>query len=333
MSTPKRGSAGNRAPARNFRALRVEAVMTAPGTAFLLGMTGLGTLAANIAERTGLLTPGAWLWIGGLGLIVTAGKVVLDFLDRSGDAALWRQLLTERFATEGETDPEITRLTDLAIDLRTRLAEADARADDSGRALVRDTLSALDSWIDGIARLASRLGELRYEGRFQTGLADTSRRRLAQIEVQEQTTRDPQLLLQLSETANGLRHQIDAADRFQRFAESGYLQLEHAVAALGTVGSQMMLVMNRGQDVGGPEALGAQIGHEVAALERLLHALDRVAAPDSAPMPRPGHSLPLPAPLSPDLSLSNAALSDASRTDTTRTDSDIDPRGPGRRLQ
>nr|MCU0732957.1 hypothetical protein [Hyphomonas sp.] len=37
------------------------------------------------------------------------------------------------------------------------------------------------------------LGELRYEGRFQIGLADTSRRRLAQIRAQEQTARDPHL--------------------------------------------------------------------------------------------------------------------------------------------
>jgi hypothetical protein len=333
ITRQKVGRAGNRAPAKQFRALRTEAVLTAPGTAFLLGLTGLGTLAANIAERMGLLAPGAWLWIGGLGLIVTAAKVVLDFLDRSGDAALWRQLLTERFATDGETDPEITRLTELAIDLRTRLAEAEARADDSGRALVGDTLPALDTWIDGIVRLASRLGELRYEGRFQTGLADTSRRRLAQIEAQEQSTQDPHLLCQLSETANGLRHQIDAADRFRRFAESGYLQLEHAVAALGTVGSQMMLVMNRGQDIGGPEALGAQIGQEVAALEGLLHALDRVAAPDSARTLRTEPSLPPPGPISPLAPLPDQTLPGASPPDTSRTGSDIDPHGAERRLQ
>ncbi|MCX7301410.1 MAG: hypothetical protein NTX73_13760 [Rhodobacterales bacterium] len=333
VTRPKDGSAAYRAPAKHFRALRAEAVMTAPGTAFLLGLTGLGTLVANIAERTGLLAPGAWLWIGGLGLVVTAGKVFLDFLDRSGDAALWRQLLKERFATEGETDPEITRLTDLVIDLRCRLAEAEDRADDSGRALVSDTLPALDVWIDGIARLASRLSELRYEGRFQAGLADTSRRRLAQIEAQQKSSRDPQLLRQLSETANGLRHQIDAADRFRRFAESGYLQLEHAVAAVGTVGSQLMLVMTRGQDMGGPEELGAQIGQEVASLEGLLQALDRVAATDSGEIPRPDLSLSLPASQLPVVDLANAPMPGASPTNTTYASSDFDPHDADRRLQ
>jgi hypothetical protein len=290
------GGAGNRALARRFRALRAEAVLTAPGTAVLIGLTGLGALAASIAERAGLLASGAWLWIGGLGLVVASGKVVLDFLDRSDDAALWRQLLTERFATSGETDPEITRLTGLAIDLRCRLAEAEARADENGRAMVSDTLPALDSWIDGIARLANRLGELRYEGRFQSGLADTSQRRLAQIRAQEKTTRDPQLLRQLAETADGLRHQVDAAQRFRSFADSGFLQLEHAVAALGTVGSQLMLVMSRGADIGGSDALGVQIGQEVASLEGLLQAFDRVSQRGSLVALRADPSTPADAP-------------------------------------
>lgn len=327
------GGAGKRALARRFRALRAEAVLTAPGTAVLLGLTGLGTLAANIVERTGLLAPGAWLWIGGLSLMVMSCKVVLDFVDRSDDAALWRQLLIERFAPKGETDPEITQLTELVIDLRCRLAEAEARADDSGRAMVIDTLPALDTWIDGIARLASRLGELRYEGRFQAGLADTSRRRLAQIKAQELTARDPHLLHQLSETANGLRHQIGAADRFRSFAESCFLQLEHAVAALGTVGSQLMLVMSRGEDIGGPEALGAQIGHEVASLEGLLQALDRVAATGSGATLQPGHSPASPAPILPLVPMSNTPVPDASAPDSARTSPEIDPPSADKWLQ
>jgi hypothetical protein len=313
----RKGESGavNRALGRQFRRLRVEAVLTAPSTAILLGLTGLGALGANIAERTGQLAPGAWLWIGGLGLVVAACKVVLDFLDRSGDAALWRQLLTEHFAPKGEVDPEIARLTGLAIDLRCRLAEAEARADDTGRALVSDTLPALDTWIDGIARLAGRLGELSYEGRFQIGLADTSRRRLAQIMAQQQMARDPHLRRQLSETADGLRQQIDAADRFRSFAEGGFLQLEHAVAALGTVGSQLMLVMSRGADIGGPEALGAQIGQEVASLEGLLDALDRVAGPVPAVAPQPDLLPSAPA----------SRVPDASGPDPIATESGIEP--------
>lgn len=293
---PLSEKADARALARQFRAQRTEAVLTAPGTAILLGLTGLGTFAIYLVERTGTLAPGAWFWIGAVGLCVTLGKVVFDLFDHSGDPAIWRQLLAERFAVDGDPDPEINRLTKLAIDLRCRLAEAEMRAGDNGRALVSDTLPALDTWIDGIARLSRRLGELRYEGRFQAGLADTSSRRLRQIEAQQQTTHDPHLLRQLSETANGLRHQIHAADRFRRFAESGFLQLEHAVAALGTVGSQLMLVMTRGGEIGGPDALGAQIGHEVASLEGLLHALDRVADADGTMPTTPGALVTLPAP-------------------------------------
>lgn len=333
VTRPRDGGAGNRSLSLRFRALRAESVLTAPGTAVLLGMTCLGALGVSIAERNGLLAPGAWPWIGGIGLVLLSLKVALDFADRSDDAALWRQLLEERFVPKGEADAEITRLTEHVIDLRCRLAEAEARSTDSGRAMVSDMLPALDTWIEGIARLAGRLGELRSEVRFQTGLAETSSRRLAQIQSQEKTARDPHLLRQLSETANSLRHQIDAADRFRSFAESGFLQFEHAVAALGTVGSQLMLVMSRGEDIGGPEALGAQIGQEVASLEGLLQALDRVAGSVPAPPLQPEVSRPGPAPELPGLPFSNVPLPDPPAPDEEGSGFDTEAKPGSRWLQ
>jgi hypothetical protein len=82
-----------------------------------------------------------------------------------------------------------------------------------------------------------------------------------------------------------------------------------------------MLVMSRGEDIGGPEALGAQIGHEVASLEGLLHALDRVAGPVPAVAAQPD-----PSPSADEPGLPGASLPDASLPGPTATGSGIDPR-------
>jgi hypothetical protein len=266
-----------------FRALRTESVLTAPGTAILLALTVIGAIAALVTETYGYLLHGSWMYIIVSGTLAVAAKMGLDYYDRSGDAALWRVLLAERFQTQSVADPEVTRLTALAIDMRSRLADAEARADDGARALVAETMPALDAWIDGIARLANRLGEMRFEGEFQSGLAETSAKRLKQIEAQLKSPTTTVLNRQLAQTAEGLRQQIAAAKRFRNVSDAGYLRLEHAVATLGTIGSQVMLVLTRGSEFRGPHAIGAQIGHEVASLESLIRALDRASdGPDDS---------------------------------------------------
>ena len=216
---------------RRFRALRSEAVLLASGTAFLAGLTILATICASAAVREGMLLPSAVVLVGLIGAAAVLAKIKLDHADHSGDPALWRELLKERFDTAAATpDFEIRRLTSMVIDLSTRFATAEIHADDQGRSLVADTMPSLDGWIDSTARLAHRLAELRVEGRLQADLAATSHRRLSKIEVQRLAALDPDLRRQLVTTADGVRQQIRAEERFHTVADSALLRLEHAAA-------------------------------------------------------------------------------------------------------
>ncbi len=140
-------------------------------------------------------------------------------------------------------------------------------------------MAALDGWIEGIARLADRLRELRVERAFQQELAESSRRRLTRIDAEQAEARDPQLMRQLAATAQGVGQQILAATRFCEAADGAMLKLEHAVAAFGTVGSQLLLVLSRGAELGDGESVVDRIGLEVSALDGLLDALDSVLRP------------------------------------------------------
>jgi hypothetical protein len=268
--------------ADGFRALRIDTVLFSPGTAGLLAATALSSSVAIAAARLGFLVPGGWLWPASIGTAATVLKVMFDFYDRSGDPALWKQFLSDRFAQRVPPDPEIQRLCLLVIDLRSRLAEAEVRADEHCRTLVADPMLALDGWIEGIARLADRLHELRIERGFQQELADSSRRRLARINAQQAMASDPQLMRQLAATSGGVSQQILAATRFCAAADGGMLKLEHAVAAFGTVGSQLLLVMSRGTELGDGDSVVDRIGVEVSALDGLLQALDSVTGMSEA---------------------------------------------------
>jgi hypothetical protein len=276
MGRRSRPGSSDTSLADSFRAFRTETILLSPGTAGLLAATALSSVGAIVAARLGFLLPGAWLWPGSIGTAATALKVLFDLLDRSGDPALWKQFLSDRFVQHLPPDPEIERLCLRVIDLRCRLAEAEIRADQPCRVLVTDSMAALDGWIEGIARLADRLIELRIERGFQQELAESSRRRLDKINAQQLVASDPQLVRQLAATSHGVSQQILAATRFCEAADGGILKLEHAVAAFGTVGSQLLLVLSRGTELGDGESVVDRIGLEMSALDGLLDALDSV---------------------------------------------------------
>lgn len=260
---------------QKVRATRIEAVLTAPSTALILALFVLGAFGSLLAARIGAVPPGGWMWFLGIGFALAGAKIVLDFRNPTWDIAAWHQVLAERFGINSKSDPSIARLANLVIDIRCRLAELEGT--EEVQDLAADTLPALDSWIESIARLARRLSELRRESQFQAALSAHTKDRLGRVETRRKLAKDPALQQQIEETTQAMASQITAAERFLSFYDNGLLQLEHAVAAIGTVSSQLTLVINHGEDIGGADALCHQIGKEVETLEGLLSALDRIA--------------------------------------------------------
>lgn len=262
--------------ARQFRNLRREAVLLAPGTALVLGMSALAMLATWQAAELGLLLPASTLWVAAVGLAAASIKLVFDLRDRSRDPVLWRDLLLEIFSPDAIEDPEIRRLALQAIDLRVHVAEAEAKAEDQARTVMASTMPALDRLTGTIARLITRLDAARRESAFQKGLATSARDRLAQLQSQQQVALDGEFRQLIERAMDGLKSQVVAFHRIDLVAESGHLKLEHAVAVLGTICAQVMLVLNREADAESPAAIDHQIDQEVAALDGMFKAFTRV---------------------------------------------------------
>lgn len=262
-----------------MRRARIEAAAFSLTVAAVIALTIILGAAAYVAELRGILRPGAAAAVALVGFAVVAALVILGLFDRSNDASLWRGVLRAHFGGRALRDPEVARQADLAVEFRRRLAEAEAKAGRTGVALVQEPLGALDSWLDGIARLAQRVGGLAEEARFHARLADEARARLCEIETQAALTADAATARQLRATAEGLSGQIRTNERFVHFVHGGHLRLEHAVAALGTITAQLVMALSRGEDPVGSAGLETRIGEEIDALEGLLLAFDRVSAP------------------------------------------------------
>jgi hypothetical protein len=253
---------------RRFRASRIEAALTGPGTALILGGLLLAAVGAYVLERRGVLVPGAWAFGLAAGLPVLVLKVLGDLFDRDDDAAIWRDVLAAEFGPDMRLDPEVSRQARQVIEFRARLAEATARARPEARRRIAPLVPQLDPWIDGIVRLAREVSTQRSEAQFQSGLASKARSRQDQVQARAGSVPDAGLARQLSDTAAGLGAQIASAEGFSRHAEGGLLRLEQSVAAFGAACSQLSLMLAQAGDADALPALAASMAEGTRMVER-----------------------------------------------------------------
>jgi hypothetical protein len=152
---------------RQLRRARLNAALMSTGTALIAAGVIVSASLAYVMQTWDLLRPGAWAWGLCAGGVVLAVKVLLDSLDTSEDAVLWRGVLADAFGAGMRTDSDVARQARMAIEFRTRLAAAEAQSDGQTRRLVSTHLTNLDAWLDGIVELARRVASQRGEANFQ----------------------------------------------------------------------------------------------------------------------------------------------------------------------
>jgi hypothetical protein len=268
-----------------FRAARTEAALTGTGTALIGSGVGLAALLTWLAEVRGMLQPGTWPLVLGGGAVVLALKVALDLFDRDDDADLWRLVLTQAFGDDMRSDGDVARQARLAIEFRTRVAAAEAKAGRAARRSVTLLMLRIDHLMDAIVDLARQTAVERGEARFQTGLSSRSGQRLTQIAEQVSLSQDPAHARRLQDAAEGLASHVRAADGLARRVDDSYLRLERAVAALGAVTSETVLTLSRGRPVPQAGALDAQVAGEIRRIRSDL--VESAVTPPALPPPAP----------------------------------------------
>ncbi len=215
-----------------------------------------------------------WLVLAALGVV---GIVWTTLTDRDEAAKAVAAMFRE------EHDPSLIRDEDLqaryrqALEYYERLQQIGSGIKSEPlRARIADSLRQMDAWVTNIYDLALRLQAFRNDG-----ILNRDRRALPQaireLETRLNQRQDPAVRAQLEANLASKRQQyanIQALDNLMKRAE---LQLEHSIAALGTVYSQLLLIGTRRELEGADDRrLQESITEEVAGLQDLVTSINEI---------------------------------------------------------
>lgn len=215
-----------------------------------------------------------WLVLGALGV---AGVVWATLTDKEEAARAVAAMFRE------EHDPALIRDRDLQAKYRQALeyydrlqALAAGIKSEPLRARITDSLRQMEAWVGNIYDLALRLQAFRADGILNRDRQAVPQA-IRELESRLSQRNDPAVQAQLEANLASKRQQhenIRALDNLMKRAE---LQLDHSIAALGTVYSQLLLIGTRREIDGADDRrLQESITEEVAGLQDLVASINEI---------------------------------------------------------
>jgi uncharacterized protein YeeX (DUF496 family) len=216
-----------------------------------------------------------WIWTI-LGLVAEAAVVVSSLTDKGEMRKVMESLFREKYNTGGIRDRELRGKLDEAEQYRQRIQQV---VEQQPTGILRDrmaeTTSQIYDWIANMVRLARRIDTYRQDAILRRDIQDvpkeirdlTARLKLetnAQVREQMETTLASKQ--QLEGNLQELENRMERAD----------LQLDHSLASLGTVYSQLLLIGSKDVDSDRAERLRADIRDEVSSLQDVVESLNEV---------------------------------------------------------
>lgn len=217
----------------------------------------------------------AWGWPV-LGLIGEAAIVISSLTDKAEQQKVVESLFRERYSFAGIRNR----------DLRAKLAEAEQYrqriqqvVEQQRNSLLRDrlkeTTTQVYDWIANMVLLARRIDTYRNDPIIKRDLESVPK------EIEALTQRlsresNPRLREQMAATLESSRRLEQNLRELANRMERADLQLDHSLAALGTVYSQLLLIGSRDVDSDRAERLRDDIRNEVLALQDLVESLNEV---------------------------------------------------------
>lgn len=215
-----------------------------------------------------------WLLLGAVG--VTA--MIISILRDPQEAA---QAVAEMFREEHDInllkDRKLRDKYAQALAYYDRLQEvAASMKSQSLRERTSASVRQMEDWVSNIYHLALRLQAYRADGilnrdRKQVPRAITRLRNDIKLET------DPALRKQMEATLASKQKQWQNLQALDTLMEKAELQLDHSIAALGTVYSQLLLIGGKREiDSSAAQRLQADVTDEVASLQDLVDSINQV---------------------------------------------------------
>lgn len=216
-----------------------------------------------------------WAWPVA-GLVAEAAVIVSSLTDKGEMQKVMESLFREKYNTGGIRDRELRAKLEEAEEYRRRIQEVVAQ---QKTGLLRDrlvsTTSQVYDWIANMVALARRIDIYRTDSIIRRDQVAVPKE-ITELEARMARERNAQVREQMATTLDSKRQFAATLQELDGRMERADLQLDHSLAALGTVYSQLLLVSSKEVDSDRADRLRDDIRGEVLALQDLVESLNEV---------------------------------------------------------
>lgn len=229
-----------------------------------------------------------WAWPAA-GLVAEAAVIISSLTDKGELEKVMESLFREKYNTAGIRDRQLRAKLDEAEEYRRRIQQVVAQQK-SG--ILRDrlvsTTAQVYDWIANMVALARRIDTYRTDTIIRRDQVAVPKE-ITELEKRLANERNAQVRAQIAATLDSKRQFAASLQELTGRMERADLQLDHSLAALGTVYSQLLLISSKDVDSDRADRLRDDIRGEVLALQDLVDSLNEVygRADDAAAVVRP----------------------------------------------
>ncbi len=216
-----------------------------------------------------------WAWVL-LGIIGEVLIVYSSLTDQNERQRIIESMFREQYNAGGIRDRDLRNKLDEAEQYRRRIQDV---VDQQPKGVLRDhiqeTTNQVYEWIANMVRLARRIDAYRNDNIIQRDLKSVPAE-IADLNKRVGLERDPRVRDQMNTTLAARQQFLGNLQELDGRMERADLQLDHSLAALGTVYSQILLIGSSEMDSDKAERLRQDIRGEVLALQDLVDSLNEV---------------------------------------------------------
>ncbi len=166
---------------------------------------------------------------------------------------------------------------DRALEYYERLEEvADGMKSERLRERTAESVRQMEDWISNFYRLALRLQAYRNDGILNRDRKQVPKQ-IRSLSAKAKLESDPGVQKQLETNLASKQRQWGNLQALDNLMEKANLQLDHSIAALGTVYSQLLLIGSKREiDSASAQRLQSEVTDEVASLQDLVVSINEV---------------------------------------------------------
>ncbi len=222
-----------------------------------------------------------FLWVL-VGIVGETAVIITRLTDKAEQQKALEGLFREKYSISGIRDRNLQEKLKEAEQYRQRIqAVVDQHREGVLRDRLKRTTDQVYDWIANMVTLARRLDVYRSDPILRRDLEHVPRE-VERLKARLSVERDPRVREQLNTTLDSNQQQIQSLSELRGRMDRADLQLDHSLAALGTVYSQLLLIGTNEVDSDRADQLRDDIRGEVLALKDIVDSLNEVYDATSA---------------------------------------------------